>query len=281
MSVKEDVAGYYDNNTSKFLRFGHGKHNFAIHRAVWFPGIENREQAILFHNQYIYDYIAAHKKNTMRVLDLGCGVGGSLFFLADLLPQIHFYGLTNSREQQQIATKLQERFATTNVEILCGDFHDIPSEIPQVDVIFAIESFVHSHSPPKLMQQVFSKLSEDGVCIVIDDFLVSAAAESHRCVDTFRRGWFAPGIMTVDDLCKQSEGFRMEKKVDLTSFLELRRVRDYAIACVSPLLKYVPGYYFNSLIGGNALRYGLLNNLIEYNVVVMKKMELSDSVLEH
>ena len=271
MSSKKDVAGYYDNNTSKFLRWGHGKHNLAIHRAVWFPGTKNREQAILFHNQYIYDYIVAHQKDGMCVLDLGCGVGGSLFFLAGRLPQVQFYGLTNSKQQQQIAATLKKRFATPNVEILYGDYHDIPMQVPQADVIFAIESFVHSHSLSKLMQQVFSKLKDGGACIIIDDFLTNAVATTHRSINTFRRGWFAPGIVTLEDLCEHGSGLLLEKKVNLTPFLELHRLRDYAIACVSPLLKYVSGYYFNSLIGGNALRYCLLHNLIEYNIVILKK----------
>lgn len=271
MSSREDVAGYYDNNTSKFLRWGHGKHNLAIHRAVWFPGTQSREQAILFHNQYIYDYIMAHQKDDMCVLDLGCGVGGSLFFLAGLLPQVQFYGLTNSKQQQQIATTLKKRFAMSNVEILHGDYHDIPTQVPQADIIFAIESFVHSHSLGKLLQQVFAKLKDEGVCIIIDDFLVNDTATTHRRVNAFRHGWFAPGIVTLEDLCKYACGFSLEKKVNLTSFLELHRLRDYMIAVISPLLKYTPGYYFNSLIGGNALRYCLLHNLIEYNIVILKK----------
>ena len=82
------VQRYYDRHTAAFLRYGQGGGAGAIHRAVWGPGVETREAA--FH--YVEDRIVDQLRATLpaaaqpSVLDLGCGVGGSLCHLAERLP---------------------------------------------------------------------------------------------------------------------------------------------------------------------------------------------------
>ncbi|WP_372366448.1 cyclopropane-fatty-acyl-phospholipid synthase family protein [Candidatus Uabimicrobium sp. HlEnr_7] len=274
MNFEKDIANYYNNNTSKFLRWGHGKKDFAIHRAVWFPGISDRSSAILYQNEYIYEQLLnVGNDKRMAVLDLGCGVGGSLFFLAKRFPNIDLYGLTNSDKQQELSLLLKERLQISNVNIALGDYHLVPPSIPKVDLVFAIESFVHSHSPQKLIEQIAFCTKQDSTCIIIDDFLANDKAANNRYVEIFKRNWYAPGICTVDYLQKEAARFGLvvEDVVDLTSYLELNRVRDYIIRVCCLLLRFYPDYYFRSLVGGNALRHCLLNDFIRYNVVKITK----------
>ena len=74
-----NVAEYYDSNTESFLRFGHGGSVFAIHRAVWGPGVETREQALQFAEKLITEHIGRNKFD--RVIDLGCGCGASMIYI--------------------------------------------------------------------------------------------------------------------------------------------------------------------------------------------------------
>ena len=89
----KNTADYYDANTKGFLRWGHGGQHLAIHRAVWGPGVRDRTQA--FH--FVHDLIAdlARSEGSEALLDLGCGVGGSMIYLAGLL-DLPFSGLTIS-----------------------------------------------------------------------------------------------------------------------------------------------------------------------------------------
>ena len=74
------VADYYDGNTRRFLRFGRGGAQLAIHRQVWAPGIRKTLQAALYINRRIEEQAVAADAD--RILDLGCGVGGTMIDLA-------------------------------------------------------------------------------------------------------------------------------------------------------------------------------------------------------
>ena len=60
------VEAYYESNTRRFLRFGQGGQEGAIHRAVWGPGVRTRTQA--FH--YVEErFLDAMPPDVQRVLD--------------------------------------------------------------------------------------------------------------------------------------------------------------------------------------------------------------------
>ena len=96
----DDIRAYYDRHTAGFLTHGQGGDVGAIHRAVWGPGTTTRAKA--FH--YVEDLIAAlvtslpDHSSPRHLVDLGCGVGASLCYLAERLP-IRGTGVTLSPVQ--------------------------------------------------------------------------------------------------------------------------------------------------------------------------------------
>jgi cyclopropane fatty-acyl-phospholipid synthase-like methyltransferase len=104
----DEVAGYYDRNTARFLRFGGSGESAAIHRKVWLPGVKTAEQASLVLNQFVLEALSVPGAEHARWLDLGCGVGGTVTWLAQKtgLPVI---GVTNSLVQAHLATRRAER----------------------------------------------------------------------------------------------------------------------------------------------------------------------------
>ena len=99
----DDIKRYYDRHTASFVRYGQGR--ASIHRAVWGPATQTQDQA--FH--YVDDQIAAMVRrieplSSAHVVDLGCGVGASLCYLAERLP-VRGTGITLSRDQLLDLTK--------------------------------------------------------------------------------------------------------------------------------------------------------------------------------
>src|SRR5690606_38551820 len=89
----------------------------AIHRAIWAAGIGNRNEAFLYLNRLVADALRPLLENaetSMRVLDLGCGVGGTSTWLAQEL-QVQVTGVTISATQRALA---QERAQSLGQDIL-------------------------------------------------------------------------------------------------------------------------------------------------------------------
>ena len=149
------IRRYYDRNTSTFVALGQGGSVGAIHRAVWGPGVTVREDA--FH--FVEDRIAERIKligelsPAVHVVDLGCGVGASLCYLAEKLP-ISGTGITLSPVQARLAAE-RIRLAGLADRIACveGDYNDLPAGMRRADLAYAIESFVHGPSPERFFAQ--------------------------------------------------------------------------------------------------------------------------------
>lgn len=146
------IRRYYDRNTSTFVTFGQGGNVGAIHRAVWGPGVANRRQAF----RYVEDQIATVIRRLpappdgWHVVDLGCGVGASLCYLAEQLP-IRGSGITLSATQAALAERrVAQAGLSDRVVCLQGDYGDLPDDLAPADLAMAIESFAHAPDPALL-----------------------------------------------------------------------------------------------------------------------------------
>src|SRR4029453_10850406 len=164
-----DIRRYYDRHSAAFVRLGQGRGS--IHRAVWGPGTRTRDDA--FH--YVDDQIAALARRFIsrtpeaHVVDLGCGVGASLCYLAERLP-IRGTGITLSRAQATMTRQAVARAGLSErVECLEGDYCDLPPTLRRADVAYAIESFVHGPDPSRFFEQCQRLVNPGGVLVICDD----------------------------------------------------------------------------------------------------------------
>jgi cyclopropane fatty-acyl-phospholipid synthase-like methyltransferase len=281
-----DVARYYDRNTGRFLLMGRGR-VYGIHRELWGPGATTAEDAAA----HIDDLLAAElvdvaARPAALVLDFGCGVGGTLFRLAEHLPTARFHGVTISRRQVDVAERLAERLGrVARCSFTHGDFHAIDLS-ETADAIVAIESFAHSGDPGAFLASASRHLEKSGRLLIADDFLVrdeSALAAAERdLVDRLRKGWRVPGIRTAGDLEREApaHGFALEKSVDLTPLTRPgTRLRDRLGAVVTPALVGLDATFaisrmpfFGNLIGGHAVQAGLREGILEYRLLVFRKI---------
>jgi SAM-dependent methyltransferase len=277
-----DVARYYDSNTGRFLRFGSGRGVHAMHRELWGPEARTANDASDHVNRLLAHELAdLASADDATVVDFGCGVGGTLFRLADALPDARLVGLTVSPRQRELAESLAAELGHADrCEIVVGDFEVADLEV-EADAIIAVEAFAHSASAPAFMANASRHLRPGGRLIVVDDFLATdettLGARERRQLERFRAGWRVPAVCTVDGLERVAaeRGLEPEKRMDLTPLTRPgRRVRDRAIAVVAPLLAAlgltgIPAC--GNLIGGNALQIGLREGFVRYALVALRK----------
>jgi SAM-dependent methyltransferase len=283
----EQVRRYYDRNTSSFVALGQGGSVGAIHRAVWGPGTTTRDQAFHFVEDRIADVVRrTAERSTIEaagtvaepphVVDLGCGVGASLCYLAGLLP-ITGTGITLSPVQVRAAReRIESAGLSDRVACIEGDYGHLPDDMKAADVAYAIESFVHGPEPARFFAEAARLVRPGGALVICDDIRRRGSSrKAERAIQRFKRGWHINSLLEADELRSLAGegGFEHESTEDLSSYLELRRARDRVIDAAVATFGWLPleATRFGHLIGGSALQKSLANGWIGYDLMVFTR----------
>jgi SAM-dependent methyltransferase len=293
-SPTDTLRNYYDQNTHLFLTLSGGQSTGSLHRPVWGKEAETREEAFAYPYRLVLRAAreaspvggrsspGGPSEQAFHALDLGCGVGGAVkYLLRRHEGPIRASGVTLSGTQVRLARQSlrQSEVSPDKYAFRKADFHDLP-DLGPVDIAFAIESFVLARQTKTVFSEVAQSLRPSGRFVLIDDFLVPPSQRPARAssveswVDTFRKGWQARGLCTVQEAREeaQASGFRLVDQADLTPALDLSRPRDRLIAwLVVPLRPLLWKYhYFRGLIGGHALQQCLTAGAIEYRLLTFE-----------
>ena len=274
---RTEVRRYYDRHTAAFLRYGQGGGAGAIHRAVWGPGVETREGAFHYVEDRLVEQLGEAPRSVAEptVVDLGCGVGGSLCYLAARLP-IRGAGVTLSPVQARLAAE-RIRAAGLRDRIRCveGDYADPGLDLPAADLVYAIESFVHGPDPAGFFAQCARILRPGGLLLICDDVLRPAVDRAaRRTIDRFRRGWRINTLLDREALraLAGNAGFEHRSTDDLTPFLELGRPRDRALDLLAAVVGRLPVHArLGHLTGGSALQTCLRRGWIGYDLARFRR----------
>jgi cyclopropane fatty-acyl-phospholipid synthase-like methyltransferase len=213
-----------------------------------------------------------------HVLDLGCGLGASLIYLAHRA-NVRGTGITLSSVQARRARELiAEANLGSSLVCLHGDFHELDPALSNVDLAFAIESFVLSPDASRFFEQCRRAVRHGGRLVICDDFLTDdreLTKVERSQVRRFRHGWRVDSLLSVAQAAALASrnGFRLRRELDLTPHLELRRPRDLVIKAVVKALGWLDEEfeYLASLRGGDALQDALGSRAITYRVLVFER----------
>lgn len=267
------VRRYYDNNTGVFNRLGQG--GGSIHRAVRGPGVSTTAEAIHYVDECLVRALPPDVA-TPTVVDLGCGLAASLLYLAGRA-DITGEGITISPLQAERATcRIAELGLADRVRCREGDYLSVPDDLAgTADLAFSIEAFVHGPDADGYFREAARTLRPGGKLVVCDDFLAAnsdpGSPRAVRRLAEFRRGWRIGSLHTVEQVraLAAAHGLTLVADSDLTPHLDLRRPRDRWISLLvtagRPLR--LPGDYWQSLVGGDALQWCLVNGALQYRIL--------------
>ena len=272
----QQIAQYYDSNTARFLSLGGSGDVAAIHRAIWAPGVTTQAQAFGFLNQLVANALQPalpEETGAARVLDLGCGVGGTATLVAQTL-DVHVTGVTLSPAQVQLAQQRAEALGlASRVNFALGSFSAMP-ELPASHGAYAIESFVHADDAAGFFTMAAKHLLPGARLVLCDDFLNPPhTAEAKACVARFRRGWHLNTLLSEEDTCAlaQSAGFRLVEVQDLSA--HLRGFHPLLLWAVSTLTRVpLPWAYWHNLAGGTALQRCVKNGWTRYLALIWERV---------
>ena len=281
-SFLHDVKTYYDKNTKRFVRHHASGVVGALHRGVWAPEVTTQEEAFQYVNCLLLQALEALTpcfSTPLRVLDLGCGVGGSLFYLAQRLP-IDAVGVTLSPMQVALAnSKAQALQVERQCRFIEADFLHLPDLEPH-PAVFAIESFVHCPDAARFFTVAAGVMPSGGRLILCDDVLTSPA-DSHldpkarRYLADFQRGWHLRSLIATTHMqaLAAHAGLTLIDNCDLTPYLALQSRWDLFIALCVSLGRWLPlrAPWWLNWVGGNGAQMCLLAGVTAYRFLVFEK----------
>lgn len=276
------VADYYNRNTARFLKLGGSGEAAAIHRAIWAPGVNNRNEAFLYLNRLVADAVRPllQTADDAHLLDLGCGVGGTTTWLAQALGA-KVTGITLSTTQRRLA---EERASSLGLDhstrFLVADFTDPEAlaQLPVARAACAIESFAHVSDPRRFFAVAAQRLTPGGRLIVCDDFLApqgSAERGARRAQywqQRVRDGWHLHSLLPEQEVISLAAeaGFRLLELRDHSP--HTRSLPPVLLALASQLTRLpLPGAYWKNLSGGTALQHCLHNGWTRYLSLIWER----------
>ncbi len=270
-----DVRAYYDRNTHLFLRFGSSPETQTIHRSLWPQGTRRLKDALATSNNFVLEQARKLGPPDPRILDLGCGVGATLFHvLAGLGGLGRGVGLTLSSVQAHLAESARKSLGMTNTSFVQGDFHRVPLS-GSFNLIYSIEALIHAQEPREYLAEVSRLLTPKGRLILLDDFYTTTDEYAEVWLKAYKDGWHVPNMQTADELTASARdhGLTLLETRDLTPHLRLRALPDALARSILWVGNKFPQDHpiVPSMLGSMALQQCLKAGWIEYQWKIFEK----------
>jgi len=168
--VNTKIEKYYDESTFFYRYLWGNKKNLAMHFGFWDKDTKNLNDALINENKYVADALDIKKGD--KVLDAGCGVGGSAIWIAENYGA-NVIGITIIKNHITLAKKYaKERKVSDLTRFELRDFCDtgLPSE--SFDKIYSIESACHAIDKRVFLKEMFRLLKKGGKLVVCDGFII-------------------------------------------------------------------------------------------------------------
>lgn len=264
-----EIKNYYQNTRWLLFRLFASKKGF-MHIGLNKNGVYKKNKGYeLFQPFLVNKFIYA--KHAMHVLELGCGQGANLNYLAYKNPNVSFWGIDLCPSYT---------FIRKNIKIISGDYHDL-SRLPNssVEIIYAIETLCYAENIEKVLLEAYRVLKKDGFLIVFDAY--RKKPESYYSAtellfletieDGFRLKQF-PSIKYFNQAIRQS-GFSCLKELDLKKYTigylnnVSTRIKKYLR--LGTLLKIFLQLFPDDVLGGMKAGF-LIEDSIKYNITTYK-----------
>jgi len=256
----KQVAEYYDQTLPLYKTFWHRNKSYADHYGYWEQRTRSLSEALINENRFMADVLKI--RSGSRILDAGCGIGGSSVWLAENF-NVQVIGITISKRQLEKAKELaKKRGLQGKVEFYLQDYLNTKFPDEHFDMIWACESVCYAKNKEDFLAEAYRLLKPRGKIVVADGFLLRDIKQSEEGIyKQFLDGFALHNIAKAanfDKLMRQAN-FRHVKSWDKTEavkpsskIMHRRTLLLYPLVKAMYKLGLVSGVLFKNSLAGIA-----------------------------
>ena len=192
--TNEDIARYYDTEQVFYTLFWS---RTALHYGLWYEDTKSLREAVLNTNKFVIDALDIRAAD--KVLDAGCGVGGTGIYIAESTGAT-VEGITLSSRQLRIARRRASKsLAAGALNFSKSDFVRTGFKDQTFSKVFGIESVCYAQRKSDFLREAHRIMKPGGMIAVIDLFLVKAEFDANEMSIYSKtiEGWAIPNLATV------------------------------------------------------------------------------------
>lgn len=226
------IRAYYDQTWLDYRVLWLNRQNRAIHFGYWDEHTRSHHAALLNMNRVLAARIGVQPGQ--RILDAGCGVGGSAIWLAQTFG-VEVVGITPVASQIGRARRYAEAAAVQGqVTFELRDYTATGYSPQSFDVVWAMESVCHASDKRRFLAEA-RRLLKPGGRLGMAEYMRYRRPESpegERLLQSWLTGWAIPDLATPDEFTQWATelGFVDCELIDITPNVEpsLRRLHRLA-----------------------------------------------------
>ena len=270
MILKDRIIQHYDE-LSPYYRDLWGVH---IHHGYWKTGRETKEEA---QEQLIRELVSRAKiENGARILDVGCGLGGTAIYLNKVL-RADVLGLTISPAQIEIGNDLVKE-SGADVRLVLMDAENLKID-GRFDIVWSVEAISHLNKRADFFRAA-ARLLNPGGKLVIADWLRSdklSAAEERKYIAPIERAMLVPRLGSPTDYMNdvRSAGLEVRSFEDVSTRVSKTWDISIELAKNTALWKFAATRgrdFVGFLQGFTAMKAGYESKAFVYGMLVAQKI---------
>ena len=236
----QQVIEYFDQTHNDYRRLWGIDRHLGLHCGFFDEAHKRHDAAVTNMNRVLAATAGISPGD--RVLDAGCGVGGSAIWLAENISGTSVDGVNINAMQIAIAnTHARQRDVQSRVQFHVADFAQTGFADQTFDVVWALESMCYTDDKKRFLEEACRLLKPGGRLVIADGFLTrdDLSSKERKIVERWCRGWAIPNVLTVRRFQQQlgEAGFRKVQFRDVTQHVTPSSRRIY----VASLLFYPLG----------------------------------------
>lgn len=192
--TEQEIINYYEDCDIDYRLVWQIDSNFSLHYGFYDADHRRHKTAVLNMNRVLAEQ--ARVKQGDKILDAGCGVGGSCLWLAEHY-DVQCTGINISEYQLNRARKLaKKKDLDSRIDYQVRSYLDTGFEDNTFDVVWGMESVCYAENKKEFLEEAYRILKPGGRVAVADGFLndINPEERYEGMLRDWLDGWAVPNL---------------------------------------------------------------------------------------